>query len=507
MSLKNKAESAGVVVGRRTDGRGMLLVSILAGLHLLLAGVLLVNYLSHPAVTEGGETMNAFFVYEAGAGLRLYGPLNPQVLELWYTPLSYQIFGLIGSWFGYDIRIMRFIAFLFFVGILVLIGMTIYCLTRNKYYSLIGAGLFAGINAGSWICSPNPNGVQVFFAMLAVYLLVKDSALKWPTLFAATLALFAAFWSKQTGLAYLAAGLFYFWLKDYRKGLAATIFAFLLVAGFAGYYILQPESSFISMIMMHKNHPIMWKWILNPVLFPEMLGRYGILFAIVIAGLIGLGWQWKNWLKPEHFLLGAGAFVGIFCSLKYGSGNSQVIFFIAILIACGLFYLDKLQKENKINLPLVIGLLIIQASVLFMHDYSPLFITAEDDARFQKILNIMATPGKNVHYINQPFYNVIAGTQPYPSVGRDCWRNGVYDRSFYPETLRKFYAQDPFDIIIIDIPLEDNSWPLYERLDKNYAPVMEIPPDPRRPTGNTLRNKKIVFYRKNLVGPRQPSNL
>jgi len=508
-SLANDVSSDGAVISsmlseQPAEKLGIKLVTILACIHLLIAAGVIINNLSHPAIIDSAESMHAFLAYEAGSGMRLYGPINPFVLALWYTPLAFQITGVVSSWFGYDIRVMRLIVALFFWATVMFLGMTVYRMTRNKYLALIGAGLFGGLNAGPWYYMLSPNGLHVLFAVLAVYLLIRDSSLRWPTVFAVILALFASFWSKQTGLAYLAAGLLYFWIKDWRKGIVASIFAFLLIAGFAGYYINQPESSFLSMLFMHKNHPIMWKWIFNPVLFPEMLGRYGIMFAVVIAGIIGLGWKWDNWIKPEYVFLGAGAVVGLSCSIKYGSGfDSQGIFFCGMLIVCGMYFLNKFSREKKISLPLMLGLLIVQSVVLFLHGYSSMIITSEDDVRFRKILDIMATPGKNVHYITQPFHNVLAGTKPYPSVGRDCWHNGVYDRSCYPESLRKFYEKDPFDIIIIDLPLEDNSWMLYERINANYVPTMEIPPlDPRQPSPNTLRNKKIVFYRKNLVGPR-----
>jgi len=50
--------------------------------------------------------------------------------------------------------------------------------------------------------------------------------------------------------------------------------------------------------------------------------------------------------------------------------------------------------------------------------------------------------------------------------------------------------------VIIDVPLEDNSYALYERLDQAYRPLYEIPASTRFATTYDLRYKKIVFEKK-----------
>lgn len=479
----------------------------LAALHLGVAICILANGLYHPAVIDGAESMHAFFAYEAATGMRLYGPVDPHVLELWYTPLAFQLAGAVSSLFGFDIRTMRLVQGLFGIGAVVVLGMTVFRMTRFGRLAFIASGIFGGFVLSGRYYILSPNSLHLLCALLAVYLLVRDPELRWTTVLWTVFALFACFWSKQTGLAYIAAGLFYICINDWRKGVAATLLACALVTGFAGYYIFQPDSSFLSMIFMHKNDPIVWKWLFTPVLYPEILGRFGILVALVAAGMMGLGIAWRNWVRPEYVFLGAGAVVALSCSIKYGSSfGSQGYFFAGMLIICAVDVIYNFLRKGRLGWCLAAALLLVQVALLFIRDYSHDFITVEDDARYKQIIGLLKTPGRNVHYINQPFYSVVAGTKPYPSVSRSCWLNGTYDRSLYPEKLRKFYAQDPFDIIIVDLPLEDNSWMLYERIQANYAPVMEIPPvDARLTSPHTLRNKKIIFYRKDLVGPQDRS--
>ena len=61
---------------------------------------------------------------------------------------------------------------------------------------------------------------------------------------------------------------------------------------------------------------------------------------------------------------------------------------------------------------------------------------------------------------------------------------------------RAFLASDPWDLVIVDIPLEDNSYALYERLQTAYKPLYEIQPSSRYATSYDLRYKKVVFEKK-----------
>jgi hypothetical protein len=482
---------------------GLKVVLILAGIHLAIATQVITNNLSHKAIINAAESEHALFAYQFGAGERLYGPMDIHVRELWYTPLTFQVAGWVSKWFGYDIRAMRLVMALIGVSAMIVLGLLTFRLTRNKAFAFIAAALLAGIDtkAWPWFINLDPNALHVLCALLGVYLLVRDRSLRWSTVIFSTIAFFASYWSKQTGLAYIAAGVFYCTLTDFRKGLASAALAFALVAGSAAYYMAMPDSSFMGVLTMHKNHPIVWQWLLEPALFPEIIGRFGVLIAVVIAGLVGLGLDWRKWIKAEYVFLGASAVVAVIARLKYGSGPSQGIFFSAMLFACGLAFLQQFLEERLISGRVLLSIVALQCLALF-HEYRAALITLSDDLRFEMIKDVIATPGKDVFYNCNGFYNVLVGKQPYPSVGRDCWANGRYDRALYPDYFRKWLEKDPFDIVISDIPLEDNSWLLYERLDKNYVAVRDIPAETKYPADYSLRNRKVIFYRKDQVPSR-----
>ncbi len=390
---------------------------------------------------------------------------------------------------------MRAVIAFFGVGSMVLIGLIAYRLTRNRYMSLIAALLFCGIDVGPWYVTLIPDPMHVFFALLGVLLLIRDEKLSWSTAMLATLAFFACFWSKHTGLAYLAAGMFYMLVRDWRKGLAAMALAAVLVLGFCGYYATRPGSTFLAAMLGHGNDPMNWSSFLTPVLFPSLLGRFGLLVAVVVAGLAGNGLKLGNWLKPQYILLGAATVVGLVTQLKYGSGGSQAIVLYGMIICLGVAFLYEFIKRKSVSGAMVLAILAVQ-SVALIHPFANDLITDDDDARFQQVLEVLRTPGKSVYYNpGNGFLNRLVGKQIYGNAGQSCWYKGQYDRSRMPAERRAFWDSDPFDIVMIDVPLEDNSWLLYDRLNVAYKAVQEIPAS-ASDYSHSLRFKKVIFERK-----------
>lgn len=280
------------------------------------------------------------------------------------------------------------------------------------------------------------------------------------------------------------------------------------------YFAGQPNSNFIYMFWEYAlgNAVIMWNALLEPTFFPENLGRFGIAYCAVAAYVLGRQDGLKRLLSPAFLLLMAAAFVGYYARLKYGSGPTQAIVFNAMLLAFGLSQLSILHRAGKLAGEVLVALLVVQ-SLALVQDLRPYFLGAEDRYRFDQVLSYLRTPNKSVYYANQGFTHLLVGKQPIRRVEGPTatFVNGRQDRSRYDKELADFFGKDPFDIVIIDVPLEMSSWFLYDRLNAAYQPIAEIPADSRWPQGGTLRFKKVIFQRKSAaagLGPRaQPSVL
>jgi hypothetical protein len=284
----------------------------------------------------------------------------------------------------------------------------------------------------------------------------------------------------------------------FKKGILASGIAVAVAGILLGYYNVKYPGAMYNMFVLQAQHPILWNGLLNPVLFPDILGRFGVLLAVILVGVWTIhGWQFKNLFRPELLFLGAAGVVGVFCSLKYGSGIPHATVFFGMILACGCALLRQLFDSKVITEKTLVSLMIVQMLAL-VQDPRPILWRDCDQKRFDELCRIVATPGKLVYYNDNPVISLMVNKPFYAQCGRDCYVNGMIDRSRYPKELLDFFKSDPFDMIVIDIPLEDNSWPIYDRLNASYKPVGELPALPGDP--NWRRNfKKVIFARKDQV--------
>ena len=475
------------------------IIIALLGCHLIVVLYMAINWLSYNCFV-GDEGALMTWAYQFSHGLPLYGVrANPELQDLFaYTPLASQIYGTIFKLCPFDVRWMRLVNFLFSVGGATLVGLITFSLCRCRFMAVVSGGLMLASPPLLWFIDCGPNEIHVFFALLGMYFLIRESSPGWKSIVIGVLALFASFWAKQTGAPYLVAGLVYLLGAHGKKGLAACGIALVIAAGFLGYYALKYSGTMYNMFVLQAQHPILGGRLWNPVLFPEILGRFGVLLAVILAGVGTIhGWKFKNLFRPELLFLGAAGVVGIIGPLKYGSGTTQTIVFYGMILACGIAFLKQLLDKKAITEKVLVGLLIVQMILLAQDPRMNLWRDCYQ-ARFDELCRIVATPGKSVLYSDNPVISLLVNKPYYAGPGRDCYVNGKIDRSRYPKELSAFFKSDPFDMIVIDVPLEDNSWPLYERLNVSYQPVAELPALPGDP--NMRKNfKKVIFMRKDQV--------
>ena len=469
------------------------ILGILAALHLVIAVVFIVNQVGHREIMSCSDAWHMGYFLQFSEGGHCYYPKN----DCWhltdgYTPLSSEIFGWTIRAFGPDIRAVRAVAALFGVLGMVLVGACVHRLSGSRYFAFVAAGLAAALEP-RWFIDAGPNTIHATFSILALWLLLRDPDCSWRTVVLAGLALFASFWSKQLGLAYMTAGVVAVGARDWKKGAAlAAGLAILSVAGIA-YWSSQEGSQFRYWVFeMNQNQPIVWSRLWD-VVFAEILTRkYAILVALSVAGIVARLRSWRDLFRPEWLFLGASGVAGCFANCKYGSGTSQMWVFYMVLIVLGVEAAHRFFRSRGLAAALLVPLLGVQ-SLAFLEDPRPYMINSEDVARYQRVMGILSTPGKTAYYINAGFMSRLAGQPLYPQAGEDSWVKGRFDRSSLSAERRAYLASAPWDLVIINIPLEDNSYALYEMLDKSYHPLYEIPATEKNSNIYDLRYRKIVF--------------
>lgn len=490
------ATGAGAVV-RSVASRGLRwVVGAVVTIHLVIAATLVFNHVSRPEIPAGSDAWHMLYFHQFAEGGHSYYPRGDVThVTDGYTPLASEIFGWTIRLCGRDIRWVRLVAGLFGLAGIVLVGACVKRLTGDGFFAYVAAALAAGLDM-KWYMDVGPNTVHATFSVMALYLFLRDPGLSWKTVAGAGLALFASFWSKQLGLAYMVAGTVYVLTKDWRKGLwLGAGLALLTVAGIVRYESLADSRFLYWVFEMNQNQPIIWSRLWT-VVYTEILTRkYAVSVAFIAAGLLFFERSWRGLFRPELLLLGAAGVAGCFANGKYGSGPSQMWFFYMAMIVVGASYAHRFLREKGVAAPLLGALLALQGFAL-VEDPRPFYINAEDAGRQQQILGILATPGKSTYFINRGYWSLLAGKPAQPQAGEDSWNRKRFDPGMLSQERRAFLESDPWDIVIIDVPLEDNSYALYDRLEKAYRPLYEIPASTRFPNAYDLRYKKIVFGKK-----------
>jgi hypothetical protein len=470
------------------------LLILLMVLHLGVQGLVVKNNFQYSAIKDSSEDIGARIAYQISEGFSGYATNAVNYDMLNYTPMYYNVQAQAMHWIGLDIRIQRLVAFFFGGGTVLLIAAIVRLRTRSFFWSGLAVAFFAGVNLPCWFIELNANLPCFFFAALALYGLMRDPKLSWITCLWVTISLFCSFWSKQTGAAFLAAGLFYMLLNSRLKFIVCFLLAGALIGGGVVYYEWILKAPFIFNVFGFLSmEPILWNRLFDPILFPQIAGRLGVATALLAAGLFCTTKRWQDLLKPEYIFLGAAAVSGVYASLKYGSGLTHHVLFYGLLIACALLLTEQMMKQGLVKPILIYTLLSMQALAEF-YDVRPHLITDADQARFEKIQSLLATPGKRTQYYSGGYHSILLGKPSFCVGTMDPEDNYLRHRISYHPDFIKFWDSDPFDLFLINVPLEANSQLAAQYLQRDFQLVGELP----EMMANSWESRKrlLIFERK-----------
>jgi len=469
----------------------MILVLVM-GYHMVVVGYVAHNRLTYSAIIDESEDIHARCAQTLAIGESLYGPESVHIQRKDYTPLSFWFLSKAIKYLGTDIRYQRAVSLLFGLGAIVLIGVCTKKITGSAFWGFMVSSLVAGIDAGIWYMEVGPQPFHVFFAVLGLYFLVRDPGYSRSTVILSGLAFFCCYFSKQTGLAYLAVYVFVIFSNDRKKGLLALGLAAGLVLGSSLYLATRADSDFVRLVFIwNALDPLVWPRLFSPILFPEMSGRFGMLSAIVIGTLFMINRNnWKQWFTPPFLMMLGGLAAGNFASMKMGSGNTQVLVGYSCLILVGMILLHKYVSSRIVPVGLAGGLLTV-AALSQVHSVASNVIVRDDQFRYDRVINIIKESPGEVKFFMIGYYNVLAGKTAYTDPFIDSVRRQEEGTLRYRPYWEEYLKTLPWDTIITAIPMEYNTSLLQPMLEQHYRVREELPATGR--DGGVIRRRLIVL--------------
>jgi len=438
-------------------------------------------------------------------GEPIYVPFTAEQTSLTYMPFYMWLNGMLWKLFGSHLVMTRLTslvpAILAACGIAALIWKGT---AKNLLFSLAGAAFFLLTYSwdSPWMLSIQVDALHVALAVWGLYFLAPERK-TWRIMLSSIL-LSLSFLTKQTGLAYLVAGLVYLLLAD-RKYWKSYIFPAVALCGFVMFYTnTVSEGEFWRQCFSDAGAaPWVPARIWNEVLFPDLLGRYGMMSLFALVFLFGFErFEWKHFIRIEFVLAGAGVAVALIAQPKLGSGMAQALVAYAGLSVCGMIGLDRLAAKAgapwRGTVPSIA--VIIQALVLalpLVGSYRFFLVDAFDRAKFAQLGEYFSRGRTCVLY-----YAYLPKQFGQPGIGqfgeeRSMWNNGRIDYSRKPDHINGVFRDKVFDYVIVGAysPQQD---PTVQAVLQNYEPFARIPAHPQGVRGGNLRYEYIVCR------PKQP---
>ena len=441
-------------------------------------------------------------------GEPMYVPLAPGQASLTYPPFYLWLSGMLWKVFGPIIAIPRIVSFLSAMSFAWLIGAFIWRNTeRDLLLSVAGPCVVLGTYAymEPWMIAMIVDPLQVALAVGGFFLLLKPLSTR-KTVAAAVL-MGLSMLTKQTSLAFICAGVVYLlvenrrlaaWFGGVSLGLVAAVFYWQNASTDGEFWTQAFESAGVA--------PWFAQRIWNEVLFPDLLGRFGIFFALVAVSifLADTGF-WRTVWRPEYLMFGAGVAVAVIAQPKLGSGATQALVGYAGIAVCGAIGLHRLFKAlpQKAAGGVVAALVAFQTAAVMLpmiSGYSVNLVDDDDRAKYRQIADVFGQGRSCVLY-----YAYLPKVFGQPDSGpfgeeRSIWKNKRIDYSNKPDSVNKPFHEQEYDNVIVGVysPRED---PTLQAVLANYKPVARIPAHPRGVQGGNLRYEYIVFRANRLLPP------
>jgi hypothetical protein len=444
-------------------------------------------------------------------GNPIYAPLSFEFCAITYTPLYWWVCGWIWKLTGPGFFTPQLVSLLSSLALFYFVARFLWNNTSEDLF-LAGFGLvclsFANLFTGFWLFSISIDAMHYAFTVAGFFFLRRKDT-RGALLAALCLSLGAL--TKQTGLAYVAAGGAFVLAANPRKFMHYLAMAVLVCGGVLAYLQISSNGLFYDIVVRQNQGP---PWdlsrLLGEVWGAQFLGQVALLFFLSLWPILSsksFSEAWKQLLTAEYAMLASGLLVASIAQPKFGSGPNHAVIAIAGLIVCGFRGLklmisrlgDSKWADKTRNL-----IVVLQATTLLVpawaqsHDH---LIDRYDKNKYQQIAEVFKK-GYTIMY----HYSYITSSFGYPEGGNQgnemCrWINGQWSYANKPDFLSQPYREQRFDYVILGASVVDQNDPTIKAILENYSVISTLPAHPVYP--NTLMLRYPVFIlRANRLAPR-----
>ena len=441
-------------------------------------------------------------------GNPIYVPMTFDFSAITYTPLYWWVCGWVWKLTGPGFFTPQLVSLLSSAALFYFTARFLWSNTEKDLF-LTAFGLiclsFTGLYTGFWLFSISNDAMHFAFTVAGFFCLRRKDAAG-AVGAAACLSLGAL--TKQTGLAYVAAGAAYVLIARPRRFLHYLVPAAILCGGVLAYLQISSGGLFYDIIVTYNRGP---SWdsarLLNEVWGLQFLGQVVLLFVLSLWPLFAsrsFSEAWRQLVSPEYAMAASGILVACIAQPKFGSGNNHAVIAIAGLIVCGFRGLRRMASgmadakgaERTVNL--LAALQGIALLILAWPVARDRFVDRYDRSKFEQIDEVFRK-GWTIMY----HYPYITGSHGYPEGGHHgsemCrWIDGRWSYANKPDFLSAPYREQRFDYVILGASVVDQADPTIQAILENYAVVSTLPPHPIRPNTLMLRYPVFVLKAKRL---------
>ncbi len=448
-------------------------------------------------------------IYE---GKPLYVPFTFEFCPITYTPLYWVLCSWFWKIFGPGVFLPKFVSLCSSLVVFYYMARFLWVGTsRDSFLTIFGLVMLSLINffTSCWLIDININALHFAFTLAGFYCL-KGSAARSAMLAALLLSLGAL--TKQTGLAYVAAGAAYILIKSPKKSLFYMVTALIVCGGGLAYLQLSSGGAFYDVVVKENQGP---GWIFDRLLSEvwglHFLGQFGILFLLSLWPVFShktFAGAWKEIITPEYTMTAAGLVVASIAQPKLGSGNLHAVIAMAGLVICGFRGIKLIMNQlgdKYAPLKFRNTTVLLQATILLIPAWMQTHVSLIDDADRQKYHQIekVFKSGSTIMY-HYPYPYIPPATDS-PEGGHsgneNCrWINGQWSHEKKPAFLSQPYKEQKFDYVILGASIIEQSDPSIQAILNNYDVVAALPPHPDYPNSFMMRYATYILKAKRLSG-------